>query len=166
MIVCMTFLLDRHLILSLFYLFLYATYLMFYSPMCCSEQLNASNVSEENEARPAEDAENQDPNEHPEGEEGAEVDQGPPEPQEMTLDEWKAQQMTTRPKTEFKVRQAGEGCDNSQWKKMTVLPNKKEEDEESEEEDDDEVSGSDFQTKYCIVYTVLIMCILSNALSR
>jgi len=105
------------------------------------EQLNTSNVSEENpDSTPApEDAENQDPNEHPaEGEEGAETETGPVEPQEMTLDEYKAQQDTARTKTQFNIRQAGEGCDDAQWKKMVVLSKKKISDDSDEEEDSDE----------------------------
>lgn len=59
-----------------------------------------------------------------------------PEKREMTLDEWKAQQTASKPKPDFKIRKAGEGCENSEWKKMFVLK-KKVEEEESEEEDEE-----------------------------
>ena len=56
------------------------------------------------------------------------------EPTEMTLDEYRKQQ--TRQQNMFKVRQAGEGCDNSQWKGTIMLKKKM---DESEEEDAEEV---------------------------
>ncbi|XP_030851476.1 TATA-binding protein-associated factor 2N isoform X3 [Strongylocentrotus purpuratus] len=44
-----------------------------------------------------------------------------PEKDEMTLDEYKAMVNKERVKTQFKIRQAGEGEDNSQWKPTYVL---------------------------------------------
>ena len=59
-------------------------------------------------------------------------------PKEMTLDEWKAQQKGTKTQSDFKIRRPGEGCDDTQWKKMYVLKKKVvNEGEESEEEEDE-----------------------------
>lgn len=58
------------------------------------------------------------------------------EPQELTLDEWKALQKS-RSKPQYNLRKAGEGEDPSQWKKMYALDKKK---EELEGEEDDEVN--------------------------
>ena len=75
-----------------------------------------------------------------------EVDQGPkeePEPQEMTLDEWKALQAQKKTvKNEFNIRQAGEGVDGKQWQKGIEYHKKHDEEddeEEDSEEEDDEV---------------------------
>lgn len=54
---------------------------------------------------------------------------------QMTLDEWKALQ-EQRTKPNFNLRKAGEGVDNSEWKKMTVLSKKKDVDSEDEFEYD------------------------------
>ena len=56
------------------------------------------------------------------------------EPQELTLDEWKALQKS-RAKPQYNLRKAGEGEDLSQWKKMYALDKKKEELEGEEEEE-------------------------------
>ncbi|EDW13639.1 plasminogen activator inhibitor 1 RNA-binding protein [Drosophila mojavensis] len=53
----------------------------------------------------------------------------------MTLDEWKALK-DQRAKPNFNLRKAGEGVDNSEWKKMTVLNKKKTTDIEDELEYD------------------------------
>ncbi|XP_022219424.1 plasminogen activator inhibitor 1 RNA-binding protein [Drosophila obscura] len=47
------------------------------------------------------------------------------ESKQMTLDEWKALR-DKRVKPNFNLRKAGEGADNSEWKKMTILSKKKE----------------------------------------
>ena len=72
-----------------------------------------------------------------EGEQAPEED---PQPQEMTLDEWKALQTQSKPKTEFNIRQAGEGEDGSRWTKGREYHKKHEEesDEEEDSEDDEE----------------------------
>lgn len=44
-----------------------------------------------------------------------------PEVQEMTLDEYKALQASSRPKQDFNLRRPGEGEDSGQWKKTYVL---------------------------------------------
>lgn len=66
-----------------------------------------------------------------------------PQPQEMTLDEWKALQTQHKPKAEFNIRQPGEGEDGSKWSKGREYHKKhedeEEEEEESEEEEEDEV---------------------------
>ncbi|KAH8417111.1 hypothetical protein KR222_003671, partial [Zaprionus bogoriensis] len=54
---------------------------------------------------------------------------------QMTLDEWKALK-EQRAKPNYNLRKAGEGVDNSEWKKMTVLSKKKEQDTEDEYEYD------------------------------
>jgi len=108
-------------------------------------QMNESNVSVEDNAAPtqidwnptvfgAEDTENQDPNESGEKEEKEE------EPQEMTLDEYRAMmRQASKPKEEFKIRKAGEGCDSKQWKNTYVLKKKpKDSDEEDSEEESEE----------------------------
>ncbi|EDW66472.2 intracellular hyaluronan-binding protein 4 isoform X2 [Drosophila virilis] len=46
------------------------------------------------------------------------------ESKQMTLDEWKALK-DQRAKPNYNLRKAGEGVDNSEWKKMTVLSKKK-----------------------------------------
>lgn len=46
------------------------------------------------------------------------------EPKELTLDEWKAQR-AGRIKPQYNIRKAGEGEDQSQWKKMYELNKKK-----------------------------------------
>lgn len=53
----------------------------------------------------------------------------------MTLDEWKALK-DQRAKPNFNLRKAGEGVDNTEWKKMTVLNKKKATDIEDELEYD------------------------------
>jgi plasminogen activator inhibitor 1 RNA-binding protein len=57
----------------------------------------------------------------------------------MTLDEWKAQQKKT--KSDFNLRRPGEGCDDSQWKKMYVLKKKPVAEEGDSDEEDEEVSA-------------------------
>ena len=59
------------------------------------------------------------------------------EPKEMTLDEYKAMQRESRTQQQFKLRKAGEGVDNAQWKKTYVLKKAKDEHDEEEEEDDE-----------------------------
>lgn len=51
------------------------------------------------------------------------------EPKELTLDEWKAQR-AGRIKPQYNIRKAGEGEDQSQWKKMYELNKKKAGEEE------------------------------------
>merc|ERR1712127_1131501 len=77
-------------------------------------------------AAPAEVAETK------EGEEAAPVAPEEQEPQELTLDEWRALR-GERKKPEFNIRKPGEGEDNSQWKKTFVLDKKKVDDEDEEE---------------------------------
>ena len=75
------------------------------------------------------------------GEADAEAeDQGPAE---MTLDEYKAQLNKQKRAAEFKLRKAGEGVDDKQWKDTFVLKKKVEEqsDEEEEEEEYEVSSG-------------------------
>lgn len=57
------------------------------------------------------------------------------ESKQMTLDEWKALK-DQRAKPSYNLRKAGEGVDNSEWKKMTVLSKKKGADIEDELEYD------------------------------
>ncbi|KAH8330304.1 hypothetical protein KR067_000984, partial [Drosophila pandora] len=54
---------------------------------------------------------------------------------QMTLDEWKALR-DQRAKPNYNLRKAGEGVDNSEWKKMVVLSKKKENNSEDEMEYD------------------------------
>jgi len=61
------------------------------------------------------------------------------EPEEMTLDEWKALQSQTKPAAEFNLRRAGEGVDNAQWGGMVALKKKDEESEESADESGPEI---------------------------
>lgn len=70
------------------------------------------------------------PAEAKEGEEAAPAAEE--EPQELTLEEYRALR-GERKKPEFNIRRAGEGEDNSQWKKTFVLDKKKDEDEDEEE---------------------------------
>merc|ERR1712127_107203 len=86
----------------------------------------AEEVVEGEAAAPAEVAETK------EGEEAAPVAPEEQEPQELTLDEWRALR-GERKKPEFNIRKPGEGEDNSQWKKTFVLDKKKDEDEDEEE---------------------------------
>lgn len=107
------------------------------------EQLNNTNVStEENPdwSGPTEEVENQDPSSPKvEGEtDGAEAGPVEEEPKEMTLDEYKAMQHESRAQQQFKLRKAGEGVDNAQWKKTYLLKKTKEEEEDEEEDEDDE----------------------------
>merc|ERR1712071_368645 len=81
-------------------------------------------VEGETEAAPAEAVEAK------EGEEAAPAVEE--EPQELTLDEWRALR-GERKRPEFNIRKPGEGEDNSQWKKTFVLDKKKDEDEDEEE---------------------------------
>lgn len=69
------------------------------------------------------------------GEAGPKEDE---EPQEMTLDEYRAQQKQVRSKPSFNVRKAGEGENNSQWKKTYVLKKKVDESDDEEELSDGE----------------------------
>lgn len=81
-----------------------------------------------------EDVENQQPNAEQEiAEDAPQEEQGPTE---MTLDEFRKQENRKKTENAFNVRQAGEGCDNSQWKKTFVLKKKVEESDEEEEEDE------------------------------
>jgi len=58
---------------------------------------------------------------------------------EMTLDEYKAMQKAAKAnKPTFNVRKAGEGENQTQWKKTYVLKKKVEEAEEEDDEEDDE----------------------------
>ncbi|EDW83963.1 uncharacterized protein Dwil_GK13399 [Drosophila willistoni] len=57
------------------------------------------------------------------------------EAKQMTLDEWKAL-TDKRAKPNYNLRKAGEGVDNSEWKKMVVLNKKKESNSEDEFEYD------------------------------
>merc|ERR1712071_656230 len=82
-------------------------------------------VEGETEAAPAEAVEAK------EGEEAAPAVEE--EPQELTLDEWRALR-GERKKPEFNIRKPGEGEDNSQWKKTFVLDKKKDEDEDEEKD--------------------------------
>lgn len=75
----------------------------------------------------------------PEGEAPAEEEEDLG-PEEMTLDEYKAQLTKQRTQQEFKLRRAGEGVDDAQWKKMYVL--KKKVEEEEDEDDDEEYEAS------------------------
>lgn len=63
--------------------------------------------------------------------ENVEVEAAPveEEPKELTLDEWKAQR-AGRIKPQYNIRKAGEGEDQSQWKKMYELNKKKPGEEE------------------------------------
>ncbi|GFO39089.1 plasminogen activator inhibitor 1 RNA-binding protein [Plakobranchus ocellatus] len=79
-------------------------------------------------------AENAEHNETLENEQAPEED---PQPQEMTLDEWKALQTQSKLKAEFNIRQAGEGEDGSRWTKGREY-HKKHEDESEEDDDDSE----------------------------
>lgn len=51
--------------------------------------------------------------------------QEPPEPKELTLEEWKALK-GTREKPQYNIRKAGEGEDLTQYKNMVVLNKKSE----------------------------------------
>lgn len=99
------------------------------------EEQQAPNQAETSAEAPAEDAENP----QTEAGEGGEapVPKEDEEPKEMTLDEWKALQNQTRPKSQFNIRRAGEGCDDKQWKKG-VAYKKKNDDEEDESEEEEE----------------------------
>jgi len=64
------------------------------------------------------------------------VEKAEPEPQELTLDEWKAMKAAeNKPKPEFNIRRAGEGVDNSQWKGGREYIKKHDEEEEEEEDE-------------------------------
>jgi plasminogen activator inhibitor 1 RNA-binding protein len=71
-------------------------------------------------------------------ESGGEAGTKEEEPREMTLDEYKAMQQQSRVKPEFKVRKAGEGVNDEQWKKTYVLKKKEVSEDEVEESDDEE----------------------------
>lgn len=58
------------------------------------------------------------------------------EQREMTLDEWKALQKRDKP--QFKIRRAGEGENQAQWKKTYVLKKKEEDARPSSELDSEE----------------------------
>lgn len=64
-----------------------------------------------------------------EGETEAEPTPVEEEPKELTLDEWKAQR-AGRQKPQYNLRKAGEGEDQTQWKKMYELSKKKAGEEE------------------------------------
>ena len=74
----------------------------------------------------------------PEGDEEEKVEDGEPaepEAEEMTLEEYRESLKEAKmPAKSFNIRKAGEGVDNTQWKKMYVLKKK----EEPEEEDDED----------------------------
>ena len=73
------------------------------------------------------------------------------EPAEMTLDEYREMERKNRVQAEFKIRRAGEGVDDDQWKKTYELK-KTPQVEEDEEEYDEEVSC-------CIVtYSAFFLC--------
>ena len=67
----------------------------------------------------------------------------------MTLDEWRAQQTQTRTKPEFNLRKAGEGCENTDWKKMFLLKKKPVDEENSDEDEYYEVTESSLQFWAC-----------------
>ncbi|KAK7485299.1 hypothetical protein BaRGS_00023398 [Batillaria attramentaria] len=97
---------------------------------------NPADESGEWATQPVENAENADLNES--GESGQAKEE---EAKEMTLDEWKALEEQRRVKASFNIRKAGEGVDNTQWKKGTAYKKKHEEgseEEESEEEEEEE----------------------------
>lgn len=103
------------------------------------EPLNETQNSEEGVSPAAQETENLDPNT-----EAGEITDSPSkveeEEQEMTLDEWKAMQKEARAQPTYTIRKAGEGVDDTQWKKTYELKKKQEKevsDEESEEEDDE-----------------------------
>lgn len=82
---------------------------------------------------PSEDVENQ----QPEQKEAENVEPTEQEPEQLTLDEWKAKER--RPVSTFNVRKPGDGVDVKQWGKTYVLQKKDiEEQSESEEEEDEE----------------------------
>ncbi|XP_065165187.1 SERPINE1 mRNA-binding protein 1-like isoform X2 [Atheta coriaria] len=70
-----------------------------------------------------------------EGETEAEPTPVEEEPKELTLDEWKAQR-AGRQKPQYNLRKAGEGEDQTQWKKMYELSKKKAGEEEDSEDDE------------------------------
>jgi len=75
--------------------------------------------------------------------EGESAEPAEPEVQEMTLDEWKAAQRGAKAKpVQFKLRRAGEGEDQTQWKKTVALEPRKrtESTDDSFEEEADEMS--------------------------
>lgn len=76
------------------------------------------------------------------GDSAEETTPAEPEPEELTLDEWKALRKS-RSKPQYNLRKAGEGEDPSQWKKMYALDKKKEE-LEGEEEEDLEFDASEY----------------------
>jgi len=76
------------------------------------------------------------------GEDKTEVDEsvsnGPAEPKQITLQEWKAlQESQARQKPVFNLRKAGEGEDQSQWQNLTLKKKEKVPEEEYEYEEDD-----------------------------
>jgi hypothetical protein len=74
------------------------------------------------------------------------------EAREMTLDEWKAEQLRQRTKPTYNVRKANEGADSGQWNKYHVLDSKKKRnDDESDEEEEEEVSSGNnhIMSIYC-----------------
>ena len=76
--------------------------------------------------------------------EGELAEPAEPEVKEMTLDEWKAAQAGARTRPiQFNVRRAGEGEDQTQWKKTVALEPRKrtESTDESYEEEHDEMSS-------------------------
>lgn len=77
--------------------------------------------------------------------EGELAEPAEPEVKEMTLDEWKAAQAGARTRPiQFNVRRAGEGEDQTQWKKTVALEPRKrtESTDESYEEEHDEMSSN------------------------
>jgi len=107
------------------------------------DQFNDTQNSEEGAVdfgSPAAEAENRDPNTSAEGE-AVEAPQEEEE-KEMTLAEYKALQ-AQRNAPQYKTRNAGEGCDDAQWKKTYELKKKVEQqDDESEEESEEEEEQS------------------------
>ncbi|KAH9523375.1 Plasminogen activator inhibitor 1 RNA-binding protein [Bulinus truncatus] len=95
-----------------------------------------------NQAEPG--SENPELNESAEGEQAPEED---PQPQEMTLDEWKALQTQNKPKADFNIRQAGEGEDTTKWTKGREYHKKHEEEDDEEEEESDEEDEDDRHTR-------------------
>ena len=69
--------------------------------------------------------------------ESAEPNEEENQPKQMTLDEWKKMQEKNRMKSDFKLRRAGEGVDNSQWKTGREYRKSEGDEEESGEEEEE-----------------------------
>lgn len=95
---------------------------------------NPADESGEWTAPPAEQTENTEANENEETAAPKEEE----EAKEMTLDEWRKLEDQKRLKSHFNIRKAGEGVDNTQWKKGVAYTKKKEEEDEEESEEEEE----------------------------